>query len=675
MRAIAVALVVVYHLSPKAFTGGFVGVDVFFVISGYLITSQLMKSPPRRVGDFAAFWARRIRRLLPAAFAVLTCTAVAVRLLAPDTQWRDSGWQLVSSAFYVQNWSLASSSVDYLAADNAASPVQHFWSLSVEEQFYLVWPLLIGLAVWWAVRKGRDPETAVKRAILALIVGSLAFSIYYTATDPGPAYFSTPTRMWEFAVGGLVAVLPRVSETRRLRPLRAIFAWLSIAAIMWTGSTYTAATSFPGYTAVLPVGATALVLWADARGRFSPRAVLCWRPMQYIGDISYSIYLWHWPITVMLPMVIGSADMAGSLTPPEKLVVVAIALVLAVLTKMLIEDRFRRTRIIKTTRSAYYFAALGMAGLLMAGGGLALTSNMRANHAVAIAAEAEAHGGSCFGAKAIARGASVCPPANAGAMIPDPAVAKNDKSVAYADGCWSNQPFIGRPICTYGDGPTQVALVGNSHAGQWLPALQTLAKERDWTIKTFLVSRCNPSYARQQFDTSDESSNCYDYGQWVLGQTAHGQFDLIITSERQSVPVEGAGWVRTPQAARTGYELYLKKWAASGTPVIVIRDVPYPGNAIPNIPDCLAEHATEQQACGGTPARWNWIDPLADAARVSKSPEVEVVDMTKYFCAGGVCPAVIGTEVVYFDSSHLTATYARSLSGYLGIAMDRARHG
>ncbi|WP_372699792.1 acyltransferase family protein [Arthrobacter sp. JSM 101049] len=666
LRALAVTLVVVYHLWPHGLTGGFAGVDVFFVISGFLITSHLMKAPPRTGADFAAFWARRIRRLLPAAFVVLAATAVAVRILAPETQWKDAGWQIVSAAFYVQNWALAATSVDYLAADDAASPVQHFWSLSVEEQFYLLWPLIIGVAAWMAARRATELTKVVRWAILGVVVLSLAFSVYFTAANPGPAYFVTPTRMWELALGGLAAVIAAPTGFWGRRTTRAVLSWLGIAGIVWTGLSYTGSTPFPSYQALLPVAATALILWAKPESGLSPAPILGLRPVQYLGDISYSVYLWHWPIIALLPLA------SGSLGPLDKAAILVLSVVLAGVTKTLVEDKFRFTRIIKQVGAAYRFAAAGMVVLLVIGGAIVFESNLRADAAAESAAAAEANAGPCFGARAAAKGFSECPPDNAGPMIPEPALAKDDKSAAYADGCWSNQPFKDHPVCTYGDGPTKVALVGNSHAGHWLPALRKIAEEKGWTITTYLVSRCNPSDARQQFDTAAKAENCYRYGQWVLDQTAHGQFDRIITSERQSVPLLGKSWAETEKPAAEGYASYLKKWTAGGTPVTVIRDVPYPGNEISNIPDCLAENPDNQAACSGTPQEWKWMDPLARAGKEMDSPMVDVVDMERYFCIDGTCPAVIGGVVAYFDGSHITATYARTLAAPLGRELDTA---
>ncbi|MFD1214151.1 acyltransferase family protein, partial [Arthrobacter sp. GCM10027362] len=201
------SLVFAYHLWPGVLTGGYVGVDVFFVISGYLMTMHLLGKQPRTLPDLLHFWGRRIRRLLPASFLVLAATAVAARLLAPPTQWEDIARQVIGSALYVQNWLLAGSSVDYLAADDAPTPVQHFWSLSLEEQFYLGWPVLL-LAVFWAARKLRaEPAAALRWVVLAAIAASLAVSVLATAAEPGSAYFITPARIWELAAGGLVATV------------------------------------------------------------------------------------------------------------------------------------------------------------------------------------------------------------------------------------------------------------------------------------------------------------------------------------------------------------------------------------------------------------------------------------------------------------------------------------
>lgn len=666
LRAIAVGLVVIYHLLPQSITGGFIGVDVFFVISGYLITSHLIKHPPRKPKDFGTFWLRRIKRLIPASMLVLFTTVVAVRFLTPESFWRDNTFQAIASAFYSQNWYLLATSVDYLAEDNAPTAVQHYWSLAVEEQFYLVWPLLIAALWWFAVRKRLIPKRFVLWGISLIVALSCAYSIYLTSVDPGVAYFSTFTRAWELALGAMVALVPAPRERFRSSMAGATTAWIGLAGIVGSGMAYDSTTPFPGYQAALPVVGTALVIWVAATSRFSPTGLLSSGPFRFIGDHSYSIYLWHWPIIVLLPFV---SDTLGAMD----LVAVAIAtILLSMVTKKYVEDAFRKTLEVSTLVTPLRFLVVATASVALVAAGVAGEAQKREETA-SVSLEAALNGGvPCFGAAALADQSADCKYEADQELILSPALAKVDKSDAYADGCWSNEPFEKKPKCTYGTGKTKVALVGNSHAGHWLPALEKMARDRDWTITTYLVSRCNPTEAPLKFDAEGKSQGCADYGQWVLDQTAHGQFDLIITSERQSVPVVGHSMAMSESPARDGYDEYLDQWTASDTPIVVIRDTPFPGATLKNIPDCVATATNANAECSGSVKEWEWMDPLVDAANRNSHPNVAVIDPTRYFCQDGVCPAVIGGVVVYFDASHITATYAETLVPYLESDLDAA---
>jgi len=270
LRAIAVAMVVIYHLYPSLLPGGFAGVDVFFVISGYLITGHLWRGY-QRTGKIALldFWGRRARRLVPAAALVLTVTWLASRLVLPATRLADTADQVRASALYFQNWLLAHNAVDYLKSNDAASPLQHFWSLSVEEQFYLLWPwlflaaaMLVGLRARRAGRH-RAPGVNVGRAVVAglagaLVLGSLAYSVYDTRADPAAAYFVTTTRVWELGLGGLLALLPQ----RLGRPLsrQGWLGWAGLAAVAASPFLLRGTSAFPGAIALLPVlGTVALI--------------------------------------------------------------------------------------------------------------------------------------------------------------------------------------------------------------------------------------------------------------------------------------------------------------------------------------------------------------------------------------------------------------------------------
>lgn len=680
LRVVAVLLVVLFHLWPDAVTGGFVGVDVFFVISGYLITAHLLRHPPATGRDLATFWARRIRRLLPASLLVLALTLVAARLVAPPLTWAATAREAVAAALYVENWSLASSAVDYLAADAAPTPVQHFWSLSVEEQFYLVWPVLV-LAAFAAARlravrpSGRAVATG---AMAAVALGSLAWSVHLTDVDPARAYFVTPVRAWEFAAGGLVAV----AAVRPGPRARAVLAWGGLAAVLVAGLAYTGATPFPGSAALLPVLGTAAVIVAGAgtgAGAGADGAVplrRLWRlpGVQWLGGASYSVYLWHWPLVVLAPYVAG-----GPLGDGAKVAVLALTLALSALSKPFVEDRFRRPRPGSGLTRVYLSAAAGMALVVALAGLLGAQAAEQDRAAAAQLQERLVGGDACFGAAAVALGPQRCPVDPDVEPVPALSLAADDRSSAYADGCFTGAPYDGRRRCTYGTGPTKVALVGNSHAGQWLPALQEIAAERGWTVTTYLVSLCSVTTARPALDDPAQARNCQAYGRWARDAVARGGYDLVITSSRQSLFVEGEeNWPATDRAAREAYRGMLTAWSRAGTQVVVVKDPVVPGDDVGRVPECLAETDGDQERCSwplavpvpADPQAYRWLDPLWSAARSLDDPRVRVVEMDDLLCPGGTCRPVLGGVVTYFDASHLTATYARTLAPYLAQRID-----
>jgi peptidoglycan/LPS O-acetylase OafA/YrhL len=720
LRAVAVLLVVAYHLRVDGLPGGFVGVDVFFVISGFLITSQLVHHPPAGSRDLLEFWGRRIRRILPAAFLVLAVTAIASRAFAPETRWAANAGEIIASALYVQNWVLAANATDYLAAADAATPVQHYWSLAVEEQFYLGWPILILAAYAIARRVRLAPTRFVGLAMLSVVALSLAASIVATADEPASAYFILPTRVWELALGGCIAALPAFGAGQIGRTRDGV-AWLGLGMILLAGATITAATPFPGTAAVLPVAGAALVIIAAADGRGSPTRWLRLRPIQHVGNTSYSIYLWHWPLIALWPLVVGP------ITPIGALGIVALTIGLATASTFWVEDRFRFAPSLQRIGPTFRFAVAGMLLVSILGSAHLVEARLRLDAAVAHATEVDddlalewadgdvtvvdeaagdgsissppastddvtfadpasipetTPGGSaspeprptrppsCRGASAIVHGFSVCPRDPAGRMVPDPVVARSDWSDAYRDGCWIYTPFSARTTCRYGQGKVRIALVGNSHAGQWLPTLQVLAKRHGWTITTFLASRCNATDAT--LELWGGTQGCLDYGRWALDETRGRQFDLVVTSERQSVDAEEGATTR--QAAYAGYRSYLKRWSAGGTRILILRDTPFPGRTLGAVPDCLASHRDHQGACDGRPDEWRSIDPLVDASEDLGLSGVTTIDTTRFFCTATRCPAVIGTAVVYFDGSHMTATYARTIAPFLDADILAALH-
>jgi peptidoglycan/LPS O-acetylase OafA/YrhL len=341
LRAVAVVLVLLSHTGLAFLPGGFVGVDVFFVISGFLIT-RLLVTEWERTGriSLTGFYARRAKRLLPAAGLVLAVSMLLTLFFLPKTRWAETGWDVVASGLYAMNWRLAEQAVDYLATGDAPSILQHYWSLAVEEQFYLVWPLLL-IAVGWTVRRFRGRNAGRPRVlllVLALIaVPSFAWSVHLTVSDPARAYFVSTTRIWELALGGALALLGH-HLARLPRRAAAGLGWAGLGAIVAAAFWITPAMAFPGYLALVPTLGAAAVIAAGTAGPAGPERLLDRRPMRAVGALSYSLYLWHWPL------LITAEARFGELSVTAGLAVVLFSVLPAVATYHFLENPVRRSK-------------------------------------------------------------------------------------------------------------------------------------------------------------------------------------------------------------------------------------------------------------------------------------------------------------------------------------------
>ncbi len=679
LRAVAVGLVVLYHFWPQRLTGGFVGVDVFFVISGFLITSHLLREATRDgTISLRDFWARRIRRLLPASLLVLAVCAVAAYVWVYPTQWGSTARALIASALYVQNWALAADSVDYLALGTAPTIAQHFWSLSVEEQFYVLWPLLLvaGLALARRFRPGTPPVRTAAIVIAVVGLASFAVSVVMTAREPAWAYFATPTRIWELALGAGLALLP----VRLVPRARVVLGWAGVVAIVGSAVVLDGETAFPGWVAAVPtLGAVAVIAAGATGSRVGADRWLSLPPATFLGDVSYAVYLWHWPVVVIAPLAL-----ARQLGWSEKIVAILLVVLVSWATKVGVEDRFRRPRPRASTaprragtRRTFVLAGAGMAVVLALGLGLRLQQDLR----VAAAAEAAA----ALPEECLGPGALADPEACGGVMgeglllvSPPEAVALQNEEPPGSD-CQQNGHGTAVLTCAVGsadaDAPL-VVVVGDSHATQWLPAFDRLGQEHGFRVESFTKSSCPPTAAARVVDTEDgdaEAESCRAWLAEVARVVAAAQPDLVVVTAYSSVygyrpPADdllGAASDLTEDAAVDGYALLWQGWVDQGIEVAAIAAVPRTQGEV--VPDCLAGHPRDYAACATPRAESLPPDPLVAAAERSG---VAVVDLTEQFCDETTCYPVVGNVIVYRDYSHLSVEYARALAPYLGTALD-----
>ncbi len=660
LRAIAVLLVLVYHVGATFISGGFIGVDVFFVISGFLITSHLLKEiEATGTVRLVNFYARRARRLLPAATVVLLFTAAVGFLVLPRVHLANMASDVAAAAVYIVNWALAWRSVDYLAESAAVSPVQHYWSLSVEEQFYLVWPLLMLIVLALASR--RHARFAITVAVLLLSAGSLVWSVHYTAVNPQMAFFVTTTRVWELGAGALLALgLPWLRLLPRLVSEGA--AAVGLVAVAVAAFVIDASTPWPGAAAALPVTGTALVLLAGcAHPDTAVGRALGARPMRWVGGLSYSIYLWHWPLIIYAQHLWPDLPFAGTAA------IGLLSIPLAWLSRRFVEDPIRfGARINRRPSRALAIGGAGMALSLAAAGAVyaaipqTSTAPAAAPGALALVDEASPDARPSL----IADPASVFTPS--GPVTPDPLRAEEDLPAYYTDGCQAErtdtEPFL---ECVYGnpDAGTTVAVVGDSKAGQWLPAIELIAEQEEWRVEFYAKSACSFFPDLQYSECNTWNENALDH---LVSRSDPPELVLVSqgtsTVEPEFAPAEPDEPV---------VEAMADYWSAleeRGVRVIAIDDNPAPApRELPGAPasvfECAAENPDDYSVCS---VRRNPGHGTAALRAAAQRTGAGLVELNEWICpAQDWCPPVIGQVLVLRQGSHLTATYTETLAPLL----------
>ena len=628
LRALAILLVVAYHAGIAQLSGGYVGVDVFFVLSGYLIIG-LLERELRDTGTIALgeFWARRARRLLPAAAVVLLATLIAGALILPPQYQRQTATAALASATYVSNIWFAGRATDYLG-DESGNPLLHTWSLSVEEQFYLGWPLM--LAALELLRWGSS-RTRVTWLAGILTIASFAWAVIQQPAAPSWAFFSPLTRAWEFGLGGLVAITAH--DRLVTAKARSRFAVLGLVSIAAAATLFDATTAMPGIATLVPVLGTALLLMsvrhAPVGGIADPRAWLATPPMRWIGRVSYSWYLWHWPVSVLLVAWLQrdtrSVWLAGAV----------VSLALAEATRRWIEDPIRfHPRAAGNSRMVLAGAAAVV--LLMAG----------------VAQGARAHSEHV---------AAVLPHAHIAASRERPAL--------YANGCFLAADETRFPLCVSGDtaSTTRVVLLGDSHAAQWFPAIDPLAASAGWRLETFTKAACPIADVNGSGPPVEEAS-CAVWRARVLNDIVASKPDLVITANFAHVKWPGDRGGRYQVADwGAGYRRALVRLDAAGLRTLVLRNPPRPGF---DVPGCVARLAQLKRVKPPSCAFDRELPRIVEVARQEELAarglrHVTLVDMSDRICPDTRCFPVLDGRLVYRDRHHLTVGYAASLSDEL----------
>lgn len=687
LRAVAVLAVVLFHAGVPGVGGGFIGVDVFFVVSGFLITGLLWREAASTgTVRLARFYGARARRLLPAAVTVLVATCAAAAVLLPPLHARSVIADGIANALYVGNYRFAIQGTDYLASDTPPSPLQHYWSLGVEEQFYLLWPMLIIGTAWLLTRVARRTGAAATRSVapyvgvLAVLAAvSFAISLAWTDSMPSWAFFSLPTRAWELAVGGLIALT--AGAWRHLPgPSAAVVGWGGLALIVVTCMQVGAATPFPGTTALLPVLGTALVIGAGCAtpdlgvGRFLSQPT-----MRSVGRLSYSWYLWHWPALLLAPALFG-----GDIGLAGRLAMVVVSFGLAILTLHMIENpvRFGSSLKLSATRSLAVGAALtavavGVCLVLLtirpvpAGEGTAAAPVAPVTPAgPAGASVADAPPPMSVRDQVLAAVTKSTKPRPVPANL-TPGLSAIAKPEVFVNGCVLSWRDVAQPECASGDAgsPTTVALVGDSHAAMWQPALEPIASQRHWRLQTMSKVLCplmelpiNSPYLGRTF------TECEKWRGDVLARLATQRPALIVVDMSRRYGAD-FGFTSYDQAWLDGLTRLVQRLRATGAGVLVLSQVPDPQSTVPT---CVSAHMDDATACA--PARADGLDDagIAAEAAATSAGGGQYVELSDLFCTADRCPVIVGNTLVFRDDNHVTTEYANVVAPLLAERVQRA---
>jgi peptidoglycan/LPS O-acetylase OafA/YrhL len=657
LRAVAVLAVLADHLAGWPH-GSFVGVDVFFVISGYLITGILVREYETRQSiSFCGFYARRIKRILPAALFVIGATVLATRVLAGADRYHSTASDAISAVYFGANWHFANVGINYFNQALPPSPLQHYWSLSVEEQFYFVWPwLLLGiLAIGTRLRVWRAAHTRLVAGVAITVISgvSLWWAFEQTASNPAVAYFSTFVRAWELGLGAFVAIASALFARVDAR-VRAVVAVAGVIGVVVSLFVVKPSPGFPAPWALLPTLSTAAVIAASSESR----ALLpLTNPVsQYLGKISYSLYLWHFPIVVLIVTVVPQYSVGYWLGG------LVLSFGLSIASFHLLEDPARRGTWFRSRPGRLPMPSIGWlkyacacaAAAVIAGAGWLVVRHIAPSRlalpAPVLVGHTEDDPSNCLGAAALDP-FHYCPRLNVGDRVaPLPGELPDDTGGAYACYAYLNQPA--HP-CVYGSrrrDATRVALIGDSHASALLAVLEPQLDALNWRVTAFTGQTC-------QWLAPALSPTCPGL-RLIERSLLHGHYAIVIATE-----------LRQYSSSVAEHLAVMRPVAATGARIVVVEDDP---GVSPASTACVDRISYSPTGDCGTSASVAYEDPdrLAEAAQ--RIPGAIVIPTRQFYCRSGFCPATIGNVIVYRDTAaHVTASYAQTLSPYLVEAIVR----
>ncbi|WGH84138.1 acyltransferase family protein [Auritidibacter ignavus] len=661
LRGLAILGVVLFHIFGAGRISG--GIDIFLAITGFLFAGMLLRESTASGGpiDVAKYAERLILRIVAPAVVVVLAIAVVGYFVLLGSQHEQLFREARASALYFENIELINSQLAYGAAGPETSLFQHFWSLSVQGQFYLVWPILVVLAVMVARKLYQPAVRVLLPVVLVIFVASLVWAIYMGSIEQDRNYLMTTTRAWQLMFGVLLALV--LVKIRLPRSVRVVLGWVGLALVVTCGFVLDGAQLFPGPGAFWPLIGFALVVISGDGDKTTqhdyvlPSGILSSRPLSWIADHAYSLYLWHWPILIYY-MQIRERD---AVSWRGAIVVLVIAFVLSILTYRFIERPFQRLRLArvapKTRQRARTIVATGLASL----GAIGLISTLTIAQLSAQPLVAALDDDQYPGATVAYMDGS--PPE--AEIFPEPAQALSYVPPYDSKKC-AQGPGLGREdvlVCEDEEGPENpqgtIVLVGGSHSGHWEGTFKVLAHSFDWEVLLVTKSRC---YFGAENDGAEE---CGRWAENVLTWLEENDVDLVATIGTRTLP-GGAG-----EEFVAGSDDWWHRISETGTDILLLRDTPR--NNSGSIAECLEESGNIQE-CGPEKDPYPDVNPIEN---VELPENGATIDLNEYVCPQlenpetDNCDAVVGNLLVWYDSNHLTDPFARTMAQPLYQEMQR----